>query len=73
MDTREAQGRPPEWHPEMTERDRVNAWRLRTLIDAGYPVAAAERIAARTDVDLHKAVELVKAGCDPATAADILL
>jgi hypothetical protein len=40
--------------------------------EPGYPVHLAERIAGR-EVDLHHAVELVTRGCDPITAAEILL
>jgi hypothetical protein len=43
------------------------------LIEAGYPVSIAERLAAVSEVDLHRAVELVTAGCRPAVAALILL
>ena len=46
--------------------------RLHVLIEAGYPLALAERIAA-SEVDLHAAVELLTAGCSPETAAEILL
>ena len=42
------------------------------LIEAGYPVDVAERIA-DSDADLHEAVELVEQGCVPDIAAQILL
>ena len=45
---------------------------MHVLLEAGYPVHLAERIAG-SEVDLHDAVELVKRGCDPTTAAEILL
>lgn len=54
------------------ERERVAGWRLHVLIEAGYPVHLAERVA-HSDVDLHRAVELVKQGCDATVAAEILL
>ncbi len=54
------------------ERAKVESWRLHVLIEAGYPLPLAERIAA-TEVDLHVAVELLNAGCAPETAAEILL
>jgi hypothetical protein len=41
-------------------------------MEAGYTLSLAERIAA-TEVDLHRAVELLDAGCSPETAAEILL
>lgn len=56
-----------------SENDKVEAWRLLTLVQAGYPVADAEQVAARHDIDLHRAVELVAGGCPPELAAAILL
>ena len=58
-------------HPQ-TEREKVESWRLHVLIEAGYPLALAEKLA-HSDTDLHRAVELVRAGCTFSTAAEILL
>jgi len=58
--------------PEQTERSKVESWRLHVLIEAGYPLPLAEKIA-HSEADLHGAVELVEQGCAPATAAEILL
>jgi hypothetical protein len=65
--------------PEMTEivdttneRAKVESWRLHVLIEAGYPLPLAERIAG-SEADLHRAVELVAQGCSFETAAEILL
>jgi hypothetical protein len=58
--------------PDMSERSKVESWRLHVLIEAGYPLPLAERIAA-SEADLHVAVELVGNGCAHATAAEILL
>ena len=55
-----------------TEQAKVESWRLHVLIEAGYPLPLAERLAA-SDVDLHVAVDLVGQGCDPATATEILI
>lgn len=55
----------------LTERDKVESWRLHVLIEAGYPLPLAERVA-HSDADLHRAVELVLAGCRHDTAAEIL-
>jgi hypothetical protein len=55
-----------------TERDKVASWRLHVLIEAGYPLPLAERIA-HSEADLHRAVELVDQGCSHKTAAEILL
>lgn len=56
-----------------TEGDKVETWRLHVLIEAGYPLSIAERLAPLPYVDLHLAVELVTAGCRPSVAALILL
>jgi hypothetical protein len=55
-----------------TEREKVASWRLHVLIEAGYPLPLAERIA-QSEADLHRAVELVTQGCTHKTAAEILL
>ena len=57
---------------DASERSKVESWRLHVLIEAGYPLALAERLAA-SEADLHHAVELVEKGCTPQTAAAILL
>jgi hypothetical protein len=58
--------------PETSERSKVESWRLHVLIEAGYPLHLAERLAA-SEADLHVAVELVGNGCEHGTAAEILL
>jgi hypothetical protein len=58
--------------PETNERSKVESWRLHVLIEAGYPLPLAERLAA-SEADLHVAVHLVHSGCAHATAAEILL
>lgn len=55
-----------------TEREKVESWRLHVLIEAGYPLSLAERLAP-SEADLHRAVELVRSGCRFETAAEILL
>lgn len=55
-----------------SERAKVESWRLHVLMEAGYPLPLAERIAA-SECDLHHAVALLEQGCEPATAAEILL
>ena len=55
-----------------SEHDKVVNWRLKVLIEAGYPRELAEQIA-QSDADLHHAVELVTNGCSHQTAAEILL
>jgi hypothetical protein len=58
---------------EDTELERVQAWRAEELERAGYPSAAAAKLAARLDVDLHLAIDLVRNGCSPDVALSILL
>jgi hypothetical protein len=55
-----------------TERSKVESWRLHILVEAGYPLHLAERIAS-SEADLHRAVDLVRRGCQAETAAEILL
>jgi len=59
--------------PAITDGDPVQAWRLRQLLEAGYPYDDACDLAAQDDVDLHQAVELVERGCPAGLAARILL
>jgi hypothetical protein len=55
------------------ERAKVESWRLHVLVEAGYPLPLAERLA-QSGTDLHDAVTLVTArGCGPELAAEILL
>jgi hypothetical protein len=60
----------PLWHEN--EPAKVESWRLHILLEAGYPVHLAERLAV-SEVDLHDAVEMLTRGCDATTAAEILL
>jgi hypothetical protein len=54
------------------EQAKVEGWRLHVLIEAGFPLPLAEKLAA-SGADLHTCVDLVRSGCSPVTAADILL
>jgi len=58
--------------PPETERAKVESWRLHVLIEAGYPLPLAERLAG-SEADLHLAVDLVGAGCSAEVAAEIML
>ena len=58
---------------ERSEIERIEGWRREELERAGYSVEAAEALAARHDIDLHAAVELVERGCPPEIAIRILL
>jgi len=62
---------PTAEHPQ-SEREKVQSWRLHVLVEAGYPLELAERLA-HSEADLHRAVELIHSGCTHETAAEILL
>jgi hypothetical protein len=55
------------------EVDLVQIWRAEQLELAGYNAAAAAQLAARHDVDLHGAIELLSDGCTAELALKILL
>ena len=55
-----------------TELDRVERWRTAELMRVGFPGDDAVALAARLDVDLHEAIELVRRGCPPELAVRIL-
>lgn len=55
-----------------SEQAKVESWRLHVLMEAGYPLPLAERLAG-SEADLHEAVGLLRQGCAAATAAEILL
>jgi hypothetical protein len=57
---------------DFSERIKIESWRLHVLIEAGYPLPLAEKIA-HSSVDLHQAVDLVRDGCGPELATEILL
>jgi hypothetical protein len=50
----------------------VEAWRLRRLVDAAFPLALAVELATTPGVDLHALLALVDRGCPPELAARIL-
>ncbi len=55
-----------------TELERVERWRTSELMRVGFPGDDAVALAARIDVDLHEAIELVQRGCPPTLAVRIL-
>jgi hypothetical protein len=57
----------------LTEQELVEHWRSSELERAGYPPEVAAELAARPDIDLHGAAELLQRGCTPELAASILL
>ena len=58
---------------EETELERVEQWRAEELERGGFKPADAARLAARHEVDLHAAVELLKNGCPAELSLEILL
>jgi hypothetical protein len=56
-----------------TELERVERWRADELMRAGFDPSSATELAARLDIDLHAATELVDRGCTPELALQILL
>ena len=57
---------------EETEAARVIRWRAEELERAGFDHDAAAELAARTDVDLHRATQLLESGCPVELALQIL-
>jgi hypothetical protein len=55
-----------------TETEKVERWRAEALEHAGYDAVTALELAARPDVDLHRAIELLENGCSPELAVQIL-
>ncbi len=56
-----------------TELERIERWRAEALERAGYEPAAARTLASRPEVDLHYAIDLLRAGCQHELALQILL
>ena len=58
---------------DRTEIERIERWRAEELERGGYDRRAAAELAARHDVDLHHAVDLLRRGCPPELALRILI
>jgi hypothetical protein len=58
---------------QVTEQEIVERWRAQELERAGFPEDLANELAMRSDVDLHVAIDLIRRGCTPELAAQILL
>jgi hypothetical protein len=56
-----------------TEAELVERWRAEELERGGYDSESAAAIAGRLDIDLHRAVDLIRGGCEPDLALRILL
>lgn len=55
------------------ETELIEAWRAEALERAGYGALEAATIAARHDIDLHVATDLLAMGCPADLALRILL
>jgi hypothetical protein len=53
--------------------EAVIAWRFEQLSRVGYERREARLLARRVDVDLHRAVDLLREGCSQELALEILL
>lgn len=62
-----------DYYSSVSEAQRVEAWRLHVLVEAGYPVPLAEKLAAAGHVDLHRACQVIEQGCSHELAAEFLL
>jgi hypothetical protein len=62
-----------EVHIQETEQERVERWRAEELERGGFDHESAVQLASRHDVDLHRAIELIRSGCPAETALRILL
>jgi hypothetical protein len=56
-----------------TEIERIERWRAEALERAGYEPRVAADLAARLDIDLHLATDLLAAGCSQELAVQILI
>ena len=58
---------------QLEEVERVAAWRLLKMMDAGYPYEIAAKLAPRNDIDSTFACRLLAEGWTPRDAQRILL
>ena len=58
---------------QVTEQEIVERWRAQELERGGFPEDMANELAMRADIDLHAAINLIRRGCTPELAAQILL
>jgi hypothetical protein len=59
-------------HHEKTEGAKILAWRRARLVDAGFSLPLAARLAGDARYDLHALIELAECGCAPELAVRIL-
>ena len=57
----------------MDSEEKLFYWRRDELVRAGYETDHAALLAELKEVDLHKACELLRSGCSPSQAVEILV
>ena len=60
-----------DWHETIGEHEAVHDWRARQLTRLGIPQALAEAVA--DHVDWHQIAALVRRGCPPRLALQIVM
>jgi hypothetical protein len=58
--------------PMQHDEEQVVVWRREQLVEAGFSLPLAARVAGDPRYDLHALIELAERGCDPEVAARIL-
>ena len=58
--------------PSERARQEVVHWRRERLVESGFPLPLAARLAKDAQYDLHALIELCERGCDPDLAVRIL-
>jgi hypothetical protein len=58
--------------PTQADEEQVVAWRRERLVEAGFSLPLATRVASDPGYDLHALIELAERGCDPELALRIL-
>jgi hypothetical protein len=58
--------------PTQHDEEQVAAWRREQLVEAGFSLPLAARVASDPRYDLHALIELAERGCDPELAVRIL-
>jgi hypothetical protein len=54
------------------EQEDVTEWRRLQLVQSGFPLPVAAKLAADPRYDVHRLVSMVQRGCSPKLAARIL-
>jgi hypothetical protein len=58
--------------PTQHDEEQVAAWRREQLVEAGFSLPLAARVASDPRYDLHALIELAERGCPPELAVRIL-